>query len=401
MKPMFSHEKITTFKSIKTPFYYYDMELLKNNLSLLLRITIKYNVKVHYAFKANTNTPILDMIREFGFGADCVSGNEMKKAIETGFNKKDIFFAGVGKTDEEIIYGLQQNIGSFNVESLHELQIIDSLANKLALKAPIALRINPDVDGHTKPGITTGTKLDKFGIDKDEIPKAIKLLKELKNIKFIGLHFHIGSQITDLNIFKTLSLVVNTIQKVFINSGFFPKIINLGGGLGVDYENPDKNPIPDYESFFKVYKENINLQGNQELHFELGRAVVAHCGTLVSRVLFLKQSGENNFAIIDAGMNNFMRPALYGAVHKLQNLTGIGKETKYHVAGPICESSDIFAKNVYLPEIKRGDLIAIRSTGAYGEVMSSAYNLRDNATAIYSHEFNASERKSLAVLNNF
>ena len=393
---MFNYDRITSFKSIKTPFYFYDMELLRDNLSALKKSAANYGIKVHYALKANVNEPVLNEVNKYGFGADCVSGNEVKKALETGFNASDIFFAGVGKTDDEIAFGLKNNIGCFNVESLHELEIINKIAKGLSKKAPVALRINPDVDGHTKPGITTGTKLDKFGIDKDELPEAISLLKTLNNIEFRGLHFHIGSQITDMNVFKTLAGEVNKIQEQFINESLFPKILDLGGGLGVDYSNPDENPVPDYDAYFGTYVENIDIKDGQELHVEPGRAIVAQCGTLITSVLYLKNSGENNFVIVDAGMNNLIRPALYNAEHKLQNLTGFGKEVNYHVAGPICESSDIFAKNVSLPEISRGDLIAIRSAGAYGEVMASGYNLREHATAIYSDDF---KKQNLKVEN--
>jgi len=391
---MFDHETVTIFKSIPTPFYYYDMDLLRENLSLLKNAADRYRVKIHYALKANANNPILKEVKAFGFGADCVSGNEVKKALESGFDASSIFYAGVGKTDEEILFGLNHQIGCFNVESLHELKIIDQLAKKSNKKAPVALRINPDVDGHTKPGITTGTKLDKFGIDKDEIPEAINLLKTLHHLDFKGLHFHIGSQITDLHVFKLLAQEVNVIQEQFISADLFPKILDMGGGLGIDYENPDQHPFPDYENFFKIYRENLNIYNGQELHFEPGRAVVAQCGNLITSVLYLKNSGPARFIIVDAGMNNLMRPALYNAHHKIQNLNGLGVEKQYQVAGPICESSDIFAKDILLPEVQRGDLLIIRSAGAYGEVMASGYNLREAAHAIYSDDLKKRELRS-------
>jgi diaminopimelate decarboxylase len=384
---MFDHDTITTFRSIPTPFYYYDMDLLRENLKLLKTASEKYGVKIHYALKANTNDPILEAVRAFGFGADCVSGNEVKKALNAGFPASSVYYAGVGKTDEEIIFSLKNNIGCLNVESMHELQVINTLARRMHIKAPVALRINPDVDGHTKPGITTGTRLDKFGIDKEEIPEIIRLLQDLQNVEFKGLHFHIGSQITEMQVFEQLAREVNKIQRAFISAGFFPEILDLGGGLGIDYNDPDKNPFPDYESYFSVYTENLELHEGQQLHFEPGRAVVAQCGNLITSVLYLKNSGENRFIIVDAGMNNLIRPALYGAEHKVQNLTGMGIGKKYQVAGPICESSDIFARNVTLSEVQRGDLLVIRSAGAYGEVMASGYNLREAAGAVYSDDF--------------
>lgn len=390
---MFSYQKIESFKSIQTPFYFYDLELLQQNLDALQNATGMSNLHVHYALKANTNEPILRKIREAGLGADCVSGNEVKRAIETGFSPDKIVFAGVGKTDEEIRYALEQQISCFNVESIHELIVINEICEEMDLHAPVALRINPDIDAKTNQKITTGTRFDKFGIAKDEIAEVLNLLPGLERLRFKGLHFHIGSQITDMAVFTTLAKEINAIQQQFVNEGFQVKILNLGGGLGVDYDQPDENPIPDYSHFFKAYLENLDIHPGQELHFELGRSIVAACGSLISKVLYLKNSGGLQFAIIDAGMNDLIRPALYKAKHKIQNLTGIGTETEYQVAGPICESSDIFGKNVSLPQLNRGDLLTIRTAGAYGEVMSSAYNLRHPAKAFYSTEFHESARK--------
>lgn len=390
---MLNYHKIESFKSIQTPFYYYDLELLQQNLNALENATKKNNLHVHYALKANTNEPILRLIREAGLGADCVSGNEVKRAIETGFKPDKIVFAGVGKTDDEIRYALNQQISCFNVESIHELIVINEICEEMSVNAPVALRINPDIDAKTNQKITTGTRFDKFGIAKDEIAEVLNLLPQLERLIFKGLHFHIGSQITDMAVFKTLAKEINVIQNQFAESGFKVKVLNLGGGLGVDYDQPDENPIPDYKQYFESYLENLEIQPGQELHFELGRAIVAACGSLISRVLYLKNSGGLQFAIIDAGMNDLIRPALYKAKHKIQNLTGIGTETEYQVAGPICESSDIFGKNVSLPQLTRGDLVTIRTAGAYGEVMSSTYNLRHPAKAFYSTEFRESVRK--------
>jgi len=384
---MFNYTKIEVFKSIETPFYYYDMEILQQNLDALNVVSKVNNLRLHYALKANTNEPILNLIRENGLGADCVSGNEIKKAIELGFLPDDIVFAGVGKTDQEIRYALEQKISSFNVESIHELIVINEMCKEMGVYAPVALRINPDIDARTNQKITTGTRFDKFGIDKNEIDEVLNLLPQLERLRFKGLHFHIGSQITDMAIFKTLSKEINSIQKTFSEKGYNLETLNLGGGLGIDYENPDQNPIPDYEGYFNTYLEHLEIRPNQQLHFEPGRAVVASCGSLISKVLYIKNSGGLKFAIVDAGMNNFMRPALYQAKHQIQNLTGIGAISEYQVAGPVCESSDIFGKDVLLPQLVRGDILAIRSTGAYGEVMSSSYNLREFAPAYYSDQF--------------
>lgn len=390
---MFKYHNIESFKSIQTPFYYYDLEMLQLNLDSLKSAVEQNNFHIHYALKANTNEPILKLIRNAGLGADCVSGNEVRRAIETGFSPNKIVFAGVGKTDEEIRYALEQQISCFNVESIHELIVINEICEEMDLLAPVALRINPDIDAKTNQKITTGTRFDKFGIAKDEIAEVLNLLPRLERLRFKGLHFHIGSQITDMAVFKTLSKEINAIQNQFAESGFKVKVLNLGGGLGVDYEQPDEYPIPDYDQYFEAYLENLDIRPGQELHFELGRSIVAACGSLISKVLYLKNSGSMQFAIIDAGMNDLMRPALYKAKHKIQNLTGIGAESEYQVAGPICESSDIFGKNVSLPQLSRGDLVAIRTAGAYGEVMSSTYNLRHPAKAFYSTEFRESVRK--------
>ena len=385
--PMHSHSEITTFRSIKTPFYHYDLALLRETLESLCEAAGRYDCHVHYALKANTNTPLLDLIRVHGLGADCVSGNEIRAALKHGFSPENIVFAGVGKTDEEILLALKKNIGCLNVESLHELQVIDDLAGRQRKIAPIALRINPDVEALTHAGITTGTKLNKFGIGLDELPEAIAMLGQLRNLKFKGLHFHIGSQITNFGVFEELGKRVNRIQDLFIERGFFPEVINLGGGLGIDYTDPDSRAVPDFEGYFRASTRLLKRRPGQRLYFELGRSIVGQCGNLVSKVLYLKRSGHLNFVIIDAGMNHMLRPALYGAYHKIQNLVSIGRESVYQVAGPVCESSDIFRRDVSLPETKRGDLLVIRSTAAYGAVMSSNYNLREPAKAIYSSDF--------------
>ncbi len=384
---MYSHSTITAFRSIKTPFYYYDQSLLRDTLGKLQQAAEKYDALVHYALKANTNTPLLNQIREAGLGADCVSGNEIRVALDHGFSPEKIVFAGVGKTDDEISFALKTNIACLNVESIHELQVINEWAVKLGKIAPVALRINPDVDALTHAQITTGKKLNKFGIGLEETAEAFEILKNSNHLAFKGLHFHIGSQITEFEVFEKLAIRVNEIQDEFIRHGFFPTIINLGGGLGIDYDDPDCGSIPDFEGFFRASVKHLKRLPGQQLYFELGRSVVGQCGSLVSQVLYLKKSGHLQFAIIDAGMNHLLRPALYGARHKIQNLVSIGRESKYQVAGPVCESSDIFGSDVSLPETQRGDLLIIRSAGAYGEVMSSNYNQREPAGVIYSDDF--------------
>ncbi|HSD64414.1 MAG TPA: diaminopimelate decarboxylase [Ignavibacteriaceae bacterium] len=383
---MFDEQLINKFKQLKTPFYYYDIGLLKRTLEAAKKEAGKYGYIVHYAIKANANRKILNIINDYGFGSDCVSGNEIKRSLETGFQPDKIVFAGVGKSDEEILTGLDNNIFCFNCESLQEMEVLNDLAGKRNKKADIALRINPNIDPKTHHYITTGLEENKFGINKWELENIIKAFKKLRQLNLIGLHFHIGSQITDLEVFRSLCIHVNEIQEWFRSHEIDFNHLNVGGGLGVDYQEPDKNPLNNFSEFFEIFNEFLELRSGQKLHFELGRTLVAQSGSLISRVLYIKEGINTNFAILDAGMTELIRPALYQAYHKIENLTSDRNEVKYDVVGPICESSDTFGKMVVLPETHRGDLIAIRSTGAYGEVMASQYNLRDYPGVVYSEE---------------
>lgn len=380
---MFTQEQLNTFKQTETPFYFYDLNVLNKTIESIKKAAPS-SYQIHYALKANAHPSLLEIIKKNGFGADCVSGNEVKRSVECGFSNNKIVFAGVGKSDKEINYALDNSIFCFNVESTHELQIIDQLAKNKNVKANIALRINPNVDAYTHKYITTGLEENKFGINPYEFDGVIDLIKTLPNLNFIGLHFHIGSQITDLTPFKNLCVRVNEINKWFIQKGYLLPHINVGGGLGINYKEPDTQAIVDFESYFNVFKQFLELMPQQEVHFELGRAIIAQCGNLISRVLYIKNGINTNFAILDAGMTELIRPALYQAYHKIENISSTASELiKYDVVGPICESSDCFGKAVLLPETKRGDLIAIRSAGAYGEVMSSQYNLRDKLNSVF------------------
>lgn len=372
------------FKGWKTPFFYYDMQLLDRTLKSMTEQSSKYGYEVHYALKANVNEPILQKILDYGVGADCVSGNEVKRALEVGFKPEHIAFAGVGKSDEEINFGLEHDIFCFNCESAPEIKVIDELAGKAGKKARIALRINPNVNANTHKYITTGLEENKFGINPWELEDVFQLVQSCANIELIGIHFHIGSQITDLKVFSDLCSRVNHFNKWFQDRHMILPHINVGGGLGVDYHHPDDNPIVDFETYFAIFDQFLELRPSQKLHFELGRAIVAQCGSLISKVLYVKNGINTNFAILDAGMTELIRPALYQSYHKIENLTPEnGNKLRYDVVGPICESSDCFGKSLLLPEVKRGDLFALRTTGAYGEVMSSKYNLRDEAKAYY------------------
>lgn len=385
LKYMFSKNTITGFQNTETPFYYYDLNLLNETLSLCKKASDQYGFHVHYALKANFNEEVLRAIKKAGFGADCVSGNEVKKAIEIGFEPGRVVFAGVGKSDKEIIEALNHDIFCFNVESVQELGIINDLAAGLGKIARVAIRINPNVDAHTHKYITTGLEENKFGINQWELNSCIEELKKCQNLRMIGIHFHVGSQITNLEVFRSLCIRVNELSAWFEDHGFDLQILNVGGGLGVDYQNPDENPITDFEAYFSIFDKFLERRPGQEVHFELGRALVAQCGSLISRILYVKNGLKKNFLILDAGMTELMRPALYQAYHKIENISSVSDQiVKYDVVGPICESTDCFGKEIELPDSKRGDLIAIRTAGAYGEVMASGYNLRERVQSVYS-----------------
>ncbi len=376
---------ISRFEKTQTPFYYYDIDLLRQTLDTVARQQQKYGFHVHFAVKANANPRLLNEIREYGLGIDCVSGNEVQAALDCGFDAKKIVFAGVGKSDWEINLALEAGIGCFNVESKPELEVINELAQKQGKVADVALRINPNVDAHTHQYITTGLEENKFGIGLWEVESIVEAIGNMPNINLVGIHFHIGSQITELDVFQVLCSRINELQKWFEQHKVNLRIINVGGGLGIDYEHPDEKPIADFEQYFAIFNKFLDLRNGQEVHFELGRAIVAQCGSLITRVLYVKEGQKKKFAIVDAGMNDLIRPALYHAYHKIENITSDLATEKYDVVGPVCESSDCFGKETVMNATKRGDLIAIRSAGAYGEVMSSRYNLRKFAETYFSN----------------
>jgi diaminopimelate decarboxylase len=371
------------FASQPTPFYYYNLALLDQTLAALTAAARPGNFQVHYALKANSNLPILQRIQQAGLGADCVSGGEVQRALEAGFAPDHVVFAGVGKSDAEINRALAADIFCFNAESVPELQVLNELAAAQGRKARVALRINPNVDAHTHAYITTGLEANKFGISLSDLAGVVDGLDSLPNVELIGLHAHIGSQITELHVFANLSRKLNELQTWLEDRGHQLPHLNVGGGLGIDYQHPDTNPIPDFKAYFGMFEQHLVRRLGQQVHVELGRAVVAQAGTLVSRVLYVKESQQTRFAILDAGMTELIRPALYGSHHHIENISSQLPALAYDVVGPICESSDTFAKAVQLAETRRGDLVAIRSAGAYGEVMSSSYNLREKAEALY------------------
>jgi diaminopimelate decarboxylase len=364
------------FSAIQTPFYYYDLDVLRATVDEINLHASKTNFHVHYAMKANVNPSVLEVIKNAGLGADCVSGGEVEAAINAGISPSKVVFAGVGKADWEINLGLDNDIFCFNAESIPELEVINELAAAKGKIANVALRINPNVSANTHHYITTGLNENKFGINLSELDQVTDLFPTLANVKLIGIHFHIGSQITDMTSFQGLCVKVNEIQEHFSTRGIELQHVNVGGGLGINYEHPNHFPIPDFASYFKIFRDHLILQPHQTLHFELGRAVVAQCGSLISKVLYIKHGTSKKFAILDAGFTDLIRPALYQAYHRIENLNSELKMEAYDVVGPICESSDTFAKDYSMNETKRGDLIAIRSAGAYGEIMASQYNLR-------------------------
>lgn len=383
---MIDFSQVEAFKKIETPFYFYEMELLKRTLDEYTSLIGKYGYNAHYALKANADPRILETIRNYGLGADCVSGNEVELAVKSGFDPQKIVYAGVGKSDKEIKAALKAGIFSFNCESVPEIEVINDLAAGMGVKARISLRINPDIDAHTHKYISTGLKENKFGISPWAFEAVAGLLGRCPNIELVGLHFHVGSQITEMGVFELTCRRVEELQKWFIDHNIFIHNINLGGGLGINYKDPVNDPVPHFEEYFSVINKNLVVRPSQKVHFEPGRAIVGQCGHLITRVLYVKVGKEKKFVILDAGMNDLIRPALYQAYHDIENLTSNGRKLRYDVVGPVCESSDCWGEKRLLSSASRGDIFAIHSAGAYGQVMAMKYNQRDLAKAVYSDQ---------------
>lgn len=385
MKGIFPIEK---FSHLQTPFYYYDTSLLRTTLRAITSEASRHDgFCVHYAIKANANPKVLNIICQAGLGADCVSGGEIEASLRAGFPANKIVYAGVGKSDWEINLGIDHDIMAFNVESIPELEVINSLAANKGKVARVAFRINPNVGAHTHANITTGLAENKFGIAMRDMESVIERALQMSNVKFIGLHFHIGSQILDMGDFKALCNRINDLQTQLDRHHIHVESINVGGGLGVDYQHPNRMPIPDFKAYFDTFARFLKLRPGQTLHFELGRSVVAQCGTLITRTLYVKEGACKQFAIVDAGMTDLIRPALYNAYHKIENISSDEPSATYDVVGPICESSDVFAKAIDLNTCHRGDFLAIRSTGAYGEIMASCYNCRPLPRGYITEDF--------------
>ena len=375
---------IEKFGGLRTPFYYYDLGLLRRTLATVREsASPSPEFRVHYAVKANANPVLLAEIAASGLGADCVSGGEIRAALDAGFKPESIVYAGVGKSDAEINFALENGISRFNVESAAELEVINELALKAGKKAPVSLRINPDIGAHTHSNITTGLAENKFGINYEQMEDVLRLALELQSTEYRGLHFHIGSQLLDMMDFVALCNRINSLVDELSRAGLPVGDINVGGGLGVSYEHPNLLPVPDFRSYFDTFRRHLRLPAGTPVHFELGRSIVAQCGSLISRVLYVKQGTTKQFAIIDGSMTELIRPALYKAYHRIENLSSDEPEEVYDVVGPVCESSDVFLKAAHLNKCRRGDLLAIRSAGAYGEAMASRYNCRPLPEAYY------------------
>lgn len=383
-------EDYASFRRVATPFYYYDIDLFRSTVEKVAALSESAGIRVHYSVKANSDRRLNDIISSHGLGADCVSGDEIDFAVSCGYDPKQIFFAGVAKSDREICQAFQVGIGAFVVESLEEIEIVSDIARRLGRKAPMSLRINPNIDPHTHHYITTGLYEDKFGISDRSFGEAVSMVKDNPYIDFYGLQFHIGSQILEVeDVIKLECEKVNKVVRIFEETGLVVRNIDLGGGLGVDYDDPDGHPVPDFESWFETIDKNLERRPDQVVHIEPGRSLVAQSGSLITEVLYVKKGENKRFLMVDAGMNDLIRPALYGAYHKIENVTAFyednNRQTRvYDVVGPVCESADCFGKERALAKSRRGDRIAIRSSGAYGQVMASRYNMRPFAPSVYS-----------------
>ena len=384
---MLSRKVASQLKEIETPFYLYDINLLRQTLESVVYESNKYNYKVLYAIKANNDDFLLSIIKEYGIGIDCASGNEVSTAIEMGFDPKTVVYAGGGKKDKEIRYALEQEILAINCESIEELQVVDALAAEMGKKADVGLRVDPDIDPKTNHCIDTGQADSKFGIAYDEILENVELIKSLKNINIIGIHIHIGSQIRELHVFENMCNKANAIVEKLESLGFSFRMVDVGGGLGINYDVPENEPIPNFASLFAIVREYLNV-GDKEVHFEFGRSIVGECGELIASVLFNKTTATGRrLLIIDASMTELIRPMLYGSYHNIENITSEEDVfKKYTVVGTACESTDVFDENISRKKSMRGDLLAIMSAGAYGRSMASEYNMHELPKAVYSDQ---------------
>ncbi len=369
-------------RKFNTPVYCYSISQIEYNYLILKKAFRKLNPMICYALKANFNSKIIKTLSNLGSGIDVVSSGELEKSLSAGIDNKKIVFSGVGKTSEEIHVAIKKNIKQINVESEEELKEIFELCKKLNKKINICLRVNPDIDARTHEKISTGRSEDKFGISNEKIFKIFKRYEKNIFINIIGLSIHIGSQIESLNPFqKAFKKIKNQILNLR-KEGFNITTLDLGGGVGIRYN--DKNKLVDIQSYANTI-EDLFADLDLEIILEPGRYLVGSSGIILSKVIRTKVGSERDFVIIDAGMNNLIRPALYEASHNIIPVR-IKKESKkklYDIVGPICETSDVFAKRTKMQIFKKDDLVAICSTGAYSSCMASRYNLKELADEIF------------------
>lgn len=384
---MISRTLIEKLKEHETPFYLYDIGLLRKTLESASTLANKHGFKLHYAIKANYDAKILKTIKEFGLGIDCCSWNEIKCALDAGFAPSGIVYAGVGKKDSELRNAINAGIYSINCESLQELEVIEGIAAEEGKKVRIALRVNPDVDPKTHKCINTGQADSKFGISYEEIQANAERIQAYEHLNLRGIHLHIGSQIRDMHVFEQLCEKVSAIVDNLVNLGFVLDFVDVGGGLGINYDCPEDEPVPNFAEVFNIITDKLKVNG-REVHFEFGRAIVGQCGELITSVLYNKTTATGKkLVIVDASMTELIRPALYGSHHVIENITSNASDKEnYAVVGTACESTDVFDGSVSLPRTGRGDLLTIKSAGAYGMSMASRYNLHNLPEAVYSDE---------------
>jgi len=357
--------------SCNTPFYLYSQKIITDTYNLL-KDTL--SSEIFFAVKANPNQAILKLMKNCGAGADVVSVGEMHRALNVGFDPNKIIFEGVGKSKEDIQYAVEKNIRLINVESISELRLVDQIGKNFNKKINVGIRLNPDIDGQTIDKISTGKKTDKFGIPLDQLKNVISLVQSCNYINLKGISCHVGSQIHDISIFETIFETMKDAAEITLSSGIELEYVDLGGGLGINYEK-DQNEININDLKKLIFKFFNNVP--YKISFEPGRYLIAKSGMIITKILTAKGNGGINFLITDAGMQTLIRPAMYGTRHRIEVLNDITKKNiKYTVAGPICESSDILAKDIILPKQKINNYLAIHDTGAYGATMASNYNSR-------------------------
>jgi len=364
---------------VGTPFYLYSHATLKRHFTVFDKAFEGLRRLVCYSAKANTNLAILRLFEKLGSGLDIVSGGELYRGLKAGFNPRKIVYSGVGKRVDEIDYALKTGILMFNIESLEELTLINERARLLDIKAPVAIRVNPDVDPKTHPYISTGLKKNKFGIDTQTAVKGYKAAVGMENIEVVGIDCHIGSQITQVKPFADALKNVKDLIQELDNLGIAVKYLDMGGGLGITYDDETPPAPKEYAEALAGALEGVDLQ----LIFEPGRVIVGNAGVLITRVLYRKAAAIKEFVIVDAGMNDLLRPSIYQAYHAVRPvIKGASKPIIADVVGPICESGDFLALDCPLPDVKKGSLLAVMSAGAYGFTMSSNYCSRPRAAEV-------------------